>query len=114
MKLEPAWAAELLADWGRADIKASHLALPSVCPSFRKLLGYSSTSAKDDDSEITAEQRAVILALDKMRQEHREHHAIICRYFRPQAGQQPLDTAQQQILAEAVFLVAQTVDETLG
>ena len=109
MNLEPAWAVELLREWGRDYIKATKLGYPSVCYSFRGL--GAGVIPDSDDSELTLEQRTVAAALERMREDHPEHYLAICRHFRPHAN--AMDE-KPMILAEAVQIVAQLVDEALG
>lgn len=115
MKLEPAWAAELLAEWSRSDWRdAEHqLGLPSVSPTFRGLLEIS--SEVDVTGYSSAEVQAVAAAVEHLHQQHAEHYRALCLHFRPWSKKQlAVSDDDARLLAEAVGMVAEFVDKILG
>lgn len=112
MKLEPAWAAELLSSWSRSDWRDAEqsLGLPSVSPTFRGLLEIS--SEVDVTGYSAAEVQAVAAAVEHLHVKHAEHYAALCAHFKPWSKQQQQPDAR--LLAEAVQMVADFVDKTLG
>lgn len=115
MKLEPAWAAELLANWSRSDWRDTELqlGLPSVSPTFRGLLEISTEI--DVTGYSSAEIQAVAAAVEYLHTQHPQHYRVLCLYFRPWVKhQQPAGEGDDQLLSEAVQMVARFVDKILG
>lgn len=115
MKLEPPWAAELLADWSRSDWRdaENHLGLPSVSPTFRGLLEIS--CEVDVVGYSSAEIQAVAAAVEHLHTEHAEHYRALCRHFRPWSRKTlPASDDDDRLLREAVEMVALFVDKILG
>ena len=112
MKLEPPWAAELLAGWARADWRDAeqNLGLPSVSPTFRGLLEISTEI--DVTGYSAAEVQAVAAAVEHLHAHHAEHYRVLCAHFKPWSKQQR--QVDDRLLAEAVQMVADFVDKKLG
>lgn len=115
MKLDPPWAAELLADWARAEWRDSQfeLGLPSVSPTFRGLLEVSS------EVEVTgyssAEVQAIAAAVEHLHQQHAEHYRALSRHFRPWSKSKlAAGEHDDRLVREAVLMVAEFVDKLLG
>lgn len=115
MSWGPAWAIELLGDWARADWRdAQHeLGLPSVCPTFRGLLEVS--CEVDVTGYSSAEVQAVAAAVEYLHAHHAEHYRVLSRAFRPWTKSKlPAGEDDDRLLREAVQMVADFVDKTLG
>lgn len=115
MKLEPPWAAELIANWSRSDWRDAEqtLGLPSISPTFRGLLEIS--TEVDATGYSAAEVQAVAMAVEHLHAKHAEHYRVLCLYFRPWSKKQlSARDDDERLLAEAVRMVADFVDKTLG
>ena len=115
MKLEPAWAAELLSNWSRSEWRDAQfeLGLPTVSPTFRGLLEVS--SEVDVTGYSSAEVQAVAAAVEYLHVKYPEHYRVLCRCFRPWSKSKlPARDDDDRLLAEAVQMVADFVDKTLG
>lgn len=114
MSLGPAWAVELLADWGASDWRETRIALgmPSVCPSFKGLVEIST------ELEITgyspAEVEAIAHAVEALQRDKPEHYRVLLRAFRPWAQDRvQAKPGDNTLLAEAIEDIARRVDAAL-
>lgn len=115
MKLDPPWAAELLSNWSRAEWRDAQfeLGLPTVSPTFRGLLEVS--SEVDVTGYSSAEVQAVAAAVEYLHVQYPEHYRALCRFFRPWSKSKlPAGADDDRLLSEAVKMVAEYVDKTLG
>jgi len=115
VKLDPPWAAELLHGWARSDWHdAEHsLGLPSVSPTFRGLLEISTEI--DVFGYSSAEIKAVAAAVEHLHKKKPEHYRVLSRHFRAWSRKTlPAGEDDERLLAEAVAMVADFVDKTLG
>lgn len=114
-RLYPDWAAELLSDWARSDWRDAQLdlGLPNVCPSFKGLV--ETTTDVDVTGYSPAEVQAIAAAVEYLHLRHTEHYRVVCRHFRPwMRAKMPAKDGDDTLLAEAVRMIANYVDETLG
>jgi hypothetical protein len=115
VKLNPPWAAELLHGWARSDWHDAEqrLGLPSVSPTFRGLLEIS--TEVDVFGYSNAEIQAVAAAVEHLHTKHAEHYRVLSRHFRPWSRKTlPAGEDDERLLVEAVQMVADFVDKTLG
>jgi hypothetical protein len=114
VSIGPAWAVELLADWGASDWRETRIALgmPAVCPSFKGLIEIST------ELELTgyspAEVEAIAAAVEALQRDKPEHFRVLLRTFRPWARDLvPSKPGDNTLLAEAVQDIARRVDAAL-
>lgn len=115
MNIGPPWAVELLTNWSRAEWRDAQfeLGLPSVSPTFRGLLEVS--SEVDVSGYSAAEVQAVAAAVEHLHAKHAEHYRALSRFFRPWSKSKiaAIDD-EERLLREAIQMVADFVDKTLG
>lgn len=115
MIFNPPWAAELLSDWARSDWRDAQmdLGLPNVCPSFKGLVEIS--HEVDVTGYSPAEVQAIAAAVEYLHLSHVEHYRVLCRHFRPwMRSKFERKDGDDELLHEAVQMVAKYVDEVLG
>lgn len=114
-RLDPPWAAELLGNWARSDWHDAELqlGLPSVSITFRGMLEIS--TEVDVTGYSSAEVLAVAAAVEHMHTHHPEHYRVVSLHFRPWSKNKLAASADdERLLAEAVVMVAEFVDKSLG
>jgi len=114
-KLNPPWAEELLRNWAEDGWREAQidLGLPKVCPSFRGLTEIS--DEVDVGGYSPAEVKAIAAAVDHIKLTSPDHYRALSRHFRPWTrGQMQHETGDDLRLQEAVQMIADYVDKTLG
>lgn len=115
MSLGPAWCEELLRNWASSDWRdvETQLGMPTVSPTFRGLLEIS--TEVDTSGYSAAEVQAVAAAVEHLHTKLPEHYRVLARHYRRWArAQLPAKEGDEALLREAVQMVADFVDKTLG
>lgn len=115
MSLGPAWACELLANWSRSEWRDAEfeLGLPTVSPTFRGLLEVSTEI--DVSGYSSAEVHAVAAAVEHLHIKQPDHYRALSRFFRPWSKSTlAASDDEERLLREAIQMVADFVDKTLG
>lgn len=116
IRMHPEWIGELLGQWaGSEGAEArSSLGYPQISPMFAKSVG-SSIEAEDVTGYSSAEQRAMVAAVEWLHLTHYDHWRALSREFkgwtRKELEAKPGD---RELVLDAGRLLADYIDSVLG